>query len=463
MAAESLRRQLLGWLVLPLAAVVAFNVWTTYRNASVTADLITDRTLLASARAIAERIRQSDGVLEAPIPPSALEMFASDIPDRVVYRVTSPAGVLIAGDPDVILPPQSPPGLAPLYFDSSFRGQAVRAVVIAQPVIGGGSSAGNALVAVGQTLQGHDRLVTSLWFKALRDQVLLVIAAGILALFGLQRGLAPLIALRRQVVNRDPAVLTPLDTASVQSELRPLVDALNEAFARIQRQIETQRRFVANAAHQLRTPLALLKTQATVGLREPSAAAKDEALGAIDATVNGMSRLSNQLLSLARAEQGSASLRKEAVDLVAIARAAVESLLDLAAQRRIDLGFEAPEGPLPVHGHATLLRELVVNLVHNALRYSPEGALVTAALQGGDAAIVLRVEDNGPGIPAAERERVFERFYRAPATGPDGTGLGLAIAREIVAAHDGDITLTERVPPPGLAVIVRLPASGAPQ
>ena len=456
MAARSLRRDLLAWLMLPLAAVAAFNVWTTYRNASTTAGLITDRTLLASARAIAERIRESDGVLEAPIPPSALEMFASDYPDRVLYRVTSPGGILIAGAPDVIAPPQAPKGLEPLYFDAEFRGQAVRAVVIAQPIVALQNS-GNAMVAVGQTLGSHDQLVASLWLKALRDQALIIAAAGVLALFGLRRGLAPLISLRKEVVQRDPAALAPFDTVTVQSELRPLVDALNEAFARIQRQIATQRRFVANAAHQLRTPLALLMTQATVGLREKETSAKDEALSAMGAAVVGMSRLSNQLLSLARAEQGSALLRKQPVDFTAIVREAVESLSGLAEARGIDLGYEGGTDPLTVFGHATLLRELVVNLADNALRYTTAGGVVTVALAGGADGIGLRVEDTGPGIPPDERERVFERFYRRLDAGSEGTGLGLAIVREIVASHDGTISLAERDPPPGLLVTVRLP------
>jgi two-component system sensor histidine kinase TctE len=456
MAARSLRRELLLWLVLPLAAVVCFNVWTTYRDATATADLITAHTLLASARAIAENIRVVDGALEAPIPPAALEMFASDVPDRVLYRVTTPAGVLIAGDPDVLVPPQTPKGLEPLYFETAFRGQKMQAVAMAQPIIAL-ETGGNALVAVGQTLGNHDRLVTRLWLKALRDQVLLVAAAGVLALFGLRRGLAPLIALRRQVVERNPSALIPFSTDTVQSELRPLVEALNEAFARVQRQIATQRRFVANAAHQFRTPLALLKTQATVGRRESGSHAKDEALAAIDATVDGMSRLSNQLLSLARAEQGSASLRKETVDFAAIAREAVISLSGLAEARAIDLGYEGALGPVPVHGHATLLRELVVNLADNALRYTPNGGMVTVTLEGEAEGVTLRVEDNGPGIPPEERERVFERFYRRLDSGADGTGLGLAIVREIVSAHDGHIELTGCRPPPGLAVIVRLP------
>jgi two-component system sensor histidine kinase TctE len=350
--------------------------------------------------------------------------------------------------------------LEPLYFDAEFRGRRVRAVAIAQPIIAS-QNGGNALVAVGQTLQSHDQLVTSLWLKALRDQVLLVVAAGVLALFGLRRGLAPLIALRKEVVERAPEALLPFGTATVQNELRPLVDVLNEAFARIQRQIATQRRFVANAAHQLRTPLALLKTQATVGLRETGASAKDEALSAIDTTADAMSRLSNQLLSLARAEQGSASLRKENVDFDAITREAIESLSGLAVARGIDLGFEGQSEPPAVFGHATLLRELVVNLVDNALRYAPSGGVVTVTLRGGADGVVLRVEDNGPGIPPDERERVFERFYRCLAGGAEGTGLGLAIVREIVLSHDGTISLADCVPPSGLLVSVRLPPAGS--
>lgn len=449
---------MLAWLVLPLTAVVTFNVWTTYRNAAATADLITDRTLLASARAIAERIRVTDGTVEAPIPPSALEMFASDYPDRVMYRVTSPGGMLIAGNPDEVVPPETPKSLEPLYFTSRFRGQPMRAVTIAQPIISGGLS-GDALVSVGQTLRNHDRLVTSLWLKALRDQVLLVVAAGALALFGLRRGLAPLIALRRQVLDRNPSDLQPLKSDSVQSELRPLVDALNEALAGVQRQLAAQRRFVVNAAHQLRTPLSLLKTQAAVGLRDNDLTTKNEALTAIDRTSDGMSRLANQLLALARAEQGSGLLSKQRVDFGNAAREATASLAGLALARNIDLGFEGAATPCEVIGHPTLLRELVLNLADNALRYTPEGGAVSVHIGLRDGAVELRVDDTGPGIAESERERVFEPFYRNLAHGVEGTGLGLAIVREIVVAHDGSIALSNREPPPGLEVTVRLPTA----
>lgn len=457
MANRSLQRELLGWLVVPLTAVVSFNVWTTYKNAVEAADLITDRTLLASARVIAENIRENDGVLEAPIPPAALEMFASDPPDRVVYRVTTPRGLVIAGYPDVIAPPGQPVGLEPVFFQTSFREQPMRAVAIAQPIISS-SNPGDAVVAVAQTLQAHDQLMTGLWLKALRDQVLLVAAAGLLGVFGLRRGLAPILKLRDDVIERDPTELKPFAVNAVQSELRPLVEALNEAFARIQRQMAAQRRFVANAAHQLRTPLALLKTQVGVGMREAGVAAKEEALTAADRSVDGMARLSNQLLSLARAEQGSSSLMKSAVDFGAVARDALEGLAQAALSRDIDLGFEAGEGEFVVWGHPTLLRELVVNLVDNALHYTPKGGSVTARIARDGDAILLQVEDTGPGIAEADREKVFERFYRGADAGGEGTGLGLAIVREIVASHDGEVGLSGRQPPPGLKAWVTLPA-----
>ncbi len=402
MATRSLQRELLGWLLVPLTAVVCFNVWTTYESAVETADLITDRTLLASARVIAEDIQENDGVLEATIPPAALEMFASDPPDRVFYRVTAPSGLIIAGHPDIVVPSGQPAGLEPTFFQTMFRDQPVRAVAIAQPIISA-RNPGRAVVAVGQTLNAHDQLMTGLW------------------------------------------------CVNIGHGRQEIADA-------IQRQMAAQRRFVANAAHQLRTPLALLKTQVGVGMREPGTAAKEEALAAADKSVDGMARLSNQLLSLARAEQGSSSLMKSAVDVQAVARDALEGLTQAALSRDIDLGFEAGEGEFVVWGHPTLLRELVVNLVDNALRYTPRRGSVTARISREGEAILLQVEDTGPGIAEVDREKVFERFYRSAEAGGDGTGLGLAIVREIVSSHDGEVGLSGRQPPPGLTAWVKLPA-----
>jgi two-component system sensor histidine kinase TctE len=454
---RSLRGELLSWLLIPLAAVVAFNTWTTHRNALTTASLITDRTLLASARVIAEQIKDYDDSIEALIPPSSLEMFTSPDRDRIVYRVAAPSGELIAGYRDVMMPPLPPTDLQPVFFDAHYRLDDIRAVAIAQPVISK-KAGGNALVVLGTTLRGRDRLVSELWFKSLRDQVLLVGVAALLALFGLRRGLSPLMRLGAELVERDPDSLRPLATENIQTELTPLIDALNQAFARIQNSVALQRRFIANASHQLRTPLTVLKTQATVGLRDGNPATKNESLAAIDHGLDMLARLVNQLLTLARVEPGSAALRKDAVDFVAITRMALEGLATIALDRRIELTFETETESMLVQGHATLLHELVVNLVDNALRYTPEDGTVAVRLKQHGVQIRLCVEDTGPGIPESERERVFERFYRIIDSGSQGTGLGLAIVRDIVIAHDGDIALCGDAAKPGLRVDVTLPA-----
>lgn len=455
---RSLRAELLAWLLLPLAAVVAFNGWSLHRDAMRTADLITDRTLLASARVIAEQVKEADGRVEALIPPSALEMFASPDRDKVIYRVLSPSGELIAGFPDVVVPPTPPRGLEPAYYEGTFRTEAMRAVALAQPVISK-LAGGNALVIVATTLHGRDRLVDEIWLTSLRDQLILVGIAALLALLGLRRGLAPLLRLRNELRERDPQSLKALDRNGVQSEIRPVIDALNHALERVQAYIVLQRRFVADASHQLRTPLAVLKTQIAMARRDDDPQARHEALEAIDGGVDGMARLVNQLLTLARAEPGGAALRKDALDFNKVTRAALESLAGIAFDRAIDLSFEAAPAALPIHGHATLLRELVLNLVENALRHIPRGGGVAVKLERAGPGILLVVEDNGPGIPEEDRERVFERFHRLAPSTVEGTGLGLAIVREIVAAHDGSILLTQTQPPPGLRVEVRLPAA----
>lgn len=442
MAPRSLRAELLAWLVLPLLCVAVFNAWTGYMAASETADLITDRTLLASARVIAEQVTFSDGVIEALIPPSALEMFSDDTPDRVVYRVVGPHQELEAGHPDLPLPPEAPRGMEPVAYDATFRAEPIRAVAVRQPVVGPDGSV-YVLVVVGESVHGHDELLASLWRKNLVGQALLVAAAGSLALLGLQRGLAPLRRLRGEIEGRDPSALSPIDVRLVQVELRPAVLALNAALARVEKQVSLQKRFVANAAHQLRTPLALLKTQARVGLREPAAAAKDEALSGIEAGLDSLTRMATQLLTLARAEQGTAELRWAEVDLVAVARHVTGRFAGAAVQHRIDLGLEEGGETVAIAGDEALLQEMLGNLIDNALQHAPSCDRVTVSVQVRAGAAVVAVEDNGPGIPCDERPRVFERFHRVLAAGgdPGGSGLGLAIVREIATAHGGTVTL----------------------
>jgi two-component system sensor histidine kinase TctE len=292
-----------------------------------------------------------------------------------------------------------------------------------------------------------------------QQTVVLVLLAGTVTIVGLQRGLAPVLRLRDAVRDRGRERLDPLSLDIVQTELRPLVATLNDHMERVQNQIAAQRRFVANAAHQLRTPLALIAMQASVAVREADPARRDEALQSLRTSTRLMTRLASQLLTLSRAEPGSRRPRSDRIDFAATVRQILEYHAEEALGRGLDLGLEADEQPIFVEGDGTMLREMVVNLVDNALRYTPLGGTVTVrTTREGDEA-VLQIEDSGPGIPEGERDHVFERFYRIVGTQAEGSGLGLAIVREVVTGAGGNVTLRDATTG-GLLLTVRIPAVG---
>jgi two-component system sensor histidine kinase TctE len=262
----------------------------------------------------------------------------------------------------------------------------------------------------------------------------------------------------RDDVQRRDRDLEPFDPAVVQTELQPLVAALNQYMDRVRKQMAAQRRFIQNAAHQLRTPIATLTTQASFALRTQDGSERAEVLGSIKTSAMLLARLAAQLLTLSRAEPGSRRPRADRVDLVQAGQLVLESLAGKAFDRRIDLGFEATADAAIVTGDGTMLREMIVNLVDNALTYTPEGGSVTLGIARDDETIRLTVEDSGPGIAEQEREHVFERFYRIPGVQADGSGLGLAIVREVADGAGGTVTLSE-AGSGGLLVTVILPAA----
>jgi two-component system sensor histidine kinase TctE len=464
---ESLRLHLIGWLTIPLGTVALFMAWLTYANAELTAGLVTDRLLSASAQTIAEQIKVEDGAMLAPIPPSALGIFASGAGDRVIYRIMEPDGDLVAGLPGIRLPPTKVTNLAPVYYDTLFEARWYRAVAIAQPVAGWYNPApdgsNDAIVIVASSTKERDAMTRSLWLQGVRPMgVLLALVVG-LGWLGLDRGLRPLKQLRLAVADRSGSHLSPLGLDRVPTEVRPLVIAFNEALARVDRYIEAQRRFIANAAHQMRTPLTLLKMQVHYGLTEDGGAAKTEALSALDTGIDALMRLVAQLLILARAEPHT-PIRADVkpVDMMALVSDVLVQLAPLALDRGIDLGLEtniADGAPALVKASPTLLREMVVNLVDNALRYTRAGGIVTVLTERGETELRLAVQDNGPGIAAEERDLVFERFYRVLGTGTEGNGLGLAIVREIVTGADGRVRLLDGPDGKGITVEVFLPIS----
>ena len=453
---HSLQWTLLKYLLLPMGFLLVASSLITFRQADTSADLITDHNLLASARVMAQGIHVQDGAIEALISPSALERLASPDHDMVYYQLRGPSGTVLAGQPDLKLL-RLPSSLdEPVYADGTFRGVDLRLVQIVQPVTQPGTT-GLATIVVGQTLVARERLVRNLWLTGFLQQGLLVVAATFLAWLGLQRGLVPLKSLQTVMSERRIGSLAPLEAPSAPAEVQPLIASVNDYVARLGLLMETQRRFVANAAHQLRTPLTLLKTQATYGLREGTLDGKQEALGGIAAALEHVSRLTNQLLVLARAEPGSNHGARMDIDLAPIVSKLIEDFSPSALDRNIDLGLEIGPGQFTIHGNPTLLRELMANLIDNALIHSGRAGVVTVGLARSENGVIFTVADSGPGIPPDERQKVFERFYRLPGTTNEGSGLGLAIVAEIVASHNGTISLAEPLQGRGLVVEVNLP------
>ncbi|MDG0023937.1 sensor histidine kinase [Trinickia sp. Y13] len=450
---HSLRARLLWWVLLPLAAFMLVAGVMAYEAARQTADLLQDSVLLASARTIGEDVQWNNGELTANIPPAALEMFESPYQDHVFYKVVAGGDRLLGGSPELSLPSDARASY-PVFYDTTLDGQSIRAVAFERQLYNSGEAL-PVVVIVGKTQASREGMLAQLWHPQLVRQGLMLVLAVLLVLIGLTSELRPLMKLKEDVADRDPMELDPVRVAHLPTELRPIVDAINQCIARLKLHTSTQRQFIADAAHQLRTPLTLLDTQVECARQcIDDTPALSDALAGIHRTSRKMTEITNQLLLLARAE--AAPSPNVSVDMTEVVSSVLEELI-LAAQRRdIDLGAEL-DGDLRVAGNAQLLTALVANLVDNAVRYTQAGGAVTARCRRQGAQVVLEVEDNGPGIPAEIRAHVFERFYRGM-TNVEGTGLGLSIVQRIAQSHGGSVAVAPGAGRIGLVATVRLPA-----
>lgn len=438
-----LRSLLLRWLLIPSLLLWAGGFALGYWRSLAQAHEAFDRTLLGSALVLGEHLLVAGGEVVADLPHAALEMLRTDSQDRVFYRVSSlDSGAVVTGYED-LPPPPRPWSAEPVFYDARYKDQAVRIVALRHTLLDG-SDRRQLLVQVAETLDARHQLTRRLMLQSAGVQLLLIGAAAGLIVLGVRRGLMPLRRLRDEVRARDPDDLRPIATAEVPREVAPLIEAINVHTTRQRELSEAQLRFVANASHQLKTPLTLLRALGAQARMQAEAGSVREVLDRIDETTDATARIVGQLLALARAEPGH-TLHPQVVDLRTLAQEATFELLALARGKSIDLGFEG-DRPVPVRGDPVLLHELVTNLVHNAVTYVPPGGRVTVEVDMPAGRPRLRVIDNGPGIPPAERERVFERFYRLADAGTPGSGLGLAIVREICARHGAAITLND---PPG--------------
>ncbi|RKF50791.1 sensor histidine kinase [Paraburkholderia fungorum] len=438
MFSGSLRGRLLWWLLLPLAAFVSISGLISYRNAQTTADLVQDNALLSSMRIIGEDIDWDNGSVSIQIPPAALELFESPEQDSVFYRVEASDHRLVAGNPELSVP-RGVSDVPMLYYTRLDDGRPMRAAAYVRQLYDSGRTE-SVIVAVAKTEGSRDAMLWRLLRPQLFGEVLTLVLAMVFVYLGLTFELRPLMKVKDDVADRNASQLEPIRVARLHVELRPIVEAINQCIARMGQQAATQRQFISDAAHQLRTPLALLVAQIQFARqRENRDVPLTEALAGMHKSSRKLTTLTNKLLLLAQAESAVPSSTREKIDLSALIAGVLEELIAFAQSREIDLGAELDDG-LHVTGDEALTAALVTNLVDNALRYTQPGGRVTVHAERSHDRAIVRVIDNGPGIGAEARARVFERFYRA-SSHADGTGLGLPIVREIAHRQGGTVTL----------------------
>jgi two-component system sensor histidine kinase TctE len=418
--ATSIRRRLLIFLLPPLLLMMLIGVYVNYRAATVFVRAAFDQRLADTARILGAHLQSG---------PALLSEHASPFK----YRITASGGQVVAGDPRL---PEAPPGNADLsYADARFDGRSLRLVTYRLYDSTGATTITVAETDDSRTGPNHFILASTWLVDFIQVDVTLLIVW-----IGVHFGLKPVVAVRRQIEARSARELRPLDVASVPTEVRPLVVALNLLFEMLSGAARAQRQFVADTAHQLRTPIAGLLGSLQVLLREPAAAPLQSRLASLHEGVHRLSHSANQLLVLARADPSTSIADGfQTTDLKSVVERVLERNVDRAVECGLDLGAESL--PASVNGNARLLDDLLSNLVDNALKYTPSAGHVTVRSGYEDGAPFVEVEDDGPGIPEAERSRVRERFYRMPGSSADGCGLGLAIVDEIARLHSARLSI----------------------
>lgn len=430
----TIRRRLLLLLLAPLSVLLAVGIVFDYASGTSPVRDAYDQALANTALGLAARVRVNEGgTIEPDLPHQAIAMLRADKYDEIYYLVLGPHGEFVAGDSGLPVAPTDRSN--PAFRDAQFNDELIRVCSYQLHV-----AAGTVTVSVAETQHKRNSATQQMLTGIILTDTLQFIAILILVWLGVRYGLRPLLALRDQIAERSARDLAALNETHVPGEVRPLTRALNRLFATVREAAFAQQRFLANAAHQLRTPLAGLQAQLELLADDPEAGALRGRLGNIHDGARRVAHTANQLLALARADSSAnATDDFRTLDLRDLCEDVVAEQYDRALLRELDLGVEAESAH--VHGSAWLLRELLVNLVDNAIGYTPPRGRITVrcgmTANGDDdtPSPFLEVEDDGPGIPKGDRARVLERFYRAPGARGDGTGLGLAIVDEISRAH----------------------------
>jgi len=470
-----LSRQLLLWLLLPQIVLWAAGGAAAYRLAASYVDQALDMGLAQSSRALARQLKPLGDGLLIDFPRAAQAILEADPQDRQFYMVSSPPGSFILGNHTLPPPPPevqaNPQPDQPFFYDGlmpSMPGSdtlvQVRVVALYQLLDAEfGAARQQVLIQVARSKTTRQQLVERILVDMLLPLSTLMVLMSLIVWFGIQAGLAPIRRLTQQVEGRAASKLDPIELDGAPLELHALAQALNTLLADARQHLEQQRRFIGDAAHQLRTPLAGLKAQTELALQQLETSERAELrqrLAKVHESAARSAHLVNQLLSLARSEPGAPLPQMQRTDLLALLQTVVAEWVPKALRAQIDLGWEHRDGAAAwVWAEPTLLREVLSNLIDNAILYAGRGAEITVGLDSASEPLQIWVRDNGPGIAPELRERAFERFFRGTQQG-NGCGLGLAIVRDIVQRHGGEVAL--RHPSEGgLEVRISLPAMPA--
>jgi two-component system sensor histidine kinase TctE len=466
---RSLFGEILDWMLTPLLLLWPVSLVLTWLVAQGIAGKPFDRALEYNVGALAQLVTVSNNSkAQFVLPQPARELLRADDTDTVYYQVLGTNGEYLSGEKNLPLPPEEEklvPGEVRMR-DDEFRGVGIKVAYTWVKLDLPGSKP--ALVQVAETMDKRSVLATEIVKGVMLPQFVILPLAVLLVWLALVQAIKPLNHLEERIRARSPDDLSPLDAQAVPLEVAPLVSSVNDLLERLKDSIATQKRFLADAAHQLKTPLAGLRMQADLAQRE-GANAEDlkQSLRQIGRSSIRATHTVNQLLALARAESSGTAMSQQTCDLVRLTMDVIRDCVPRAMDKHIDVGYEGAEPgseDVTLMGNPTLLKEMVRNLMDNAINYTPSNAdkpgMITARILKDpfSKVLVLQVEDSGPGIPAAERELVFQPFYRVLGTEADGSGLGLPIVLEIARQHHASITVEDVRPgqtPPGTCVTVR--------
>ena len=460
---RSLFGEILDWMLTPLLLLWPLSLALTWFVAQGIASKPFDRALEFNLQALTQFVVSNDGRVTFNLTPQARDLLRADDSDLVYYQVLDPRGELISGESDFPLPRdnETPEPGRVLLRDDIVRGDEVR---VAYTWLSRNNNLQRlVLMQVAETKGKRSTLATEIIKGVMVPQFVILPLAVLLVWLALVRGIRPLNELEQRIRARKPDDLSPIEESFIPQEVAPLVSSINDLLTRLKASLTTQKRFLADAAHQLKTPLAGLRMQAELAQRETDPV---EIRGSLQQIARASSRAThtvNQLLALARAETTGRTLPSGTVDMARLVTDVVRESVPRALEHGIDLGYEGPE-QVPqeclIEGNPTLLEEMVRNLVDNAINYAGRGGVVTARMlvDRFSGVMILQVEDDGPGIPENEREFVLQPFYRALGTNVDGSGLGLAIVHEIAQQHGATVHMDDAQPGrpnPGLRASVR--------